>query len=91
MDETSKRRSVTLIKLLASVVAILGIAAIFRGALVLSGEPVASGYKAHLLAGIYSRIGSVPTAVLCAVAGVLLMLFAVRIWRSESGTLRPNP
>jgi hypothetical protein len=80
--KTSGRGSV-LIKVLATSIAGLGLAALNKAVSVLDGEVIKRTYRSRALATFQEQFGDVPTAAVCALIGVSLMFFAVKFWRSN--------
>lgn len=78
------RRTSFLTRALALIVLCVGVSAIVRAIKVLDGEPIIRIYHARALSDLHGKIGSVPTAVLCAGIGIALLLFALKIWKNSA-------
>lgn len=75
-------RSSVLIKVLATIIAGLGLAAFGKAFSVLDGDIIRRTYRSRVLPEFQERFGDVPTAAVCALIGVSLVYFAVKFWRS---------
>ena len=78
------RKSSFLTRALSLIVMCLGITALVRAIKILNDEPITRIYHARALSDLHGKIGSVPTAVLCAGIGIALLLFALKIWKNSA-------
>jgi hypothetical protein len=76
-------RGTVLSKILAVLIAGLGLAAFGKAFSVLDGEIIRRTYRSRVLPEFQEQFGDVPTAAACALIGVSLMYFAVKFWRSN--------
>lgn len=71
-----------LIRVLAVIIACLGLASFYRAVSILNGEVIERTYRARALPAFQETFGSVPTSVLCVLVGASLMVVAFKFWRS---------